>query len=1050
MAKLTMPDAVASWRWRNIGPFRGGRVSAVAGDPRRPLVFYFGACAGGVFKTEDAGITWHNVSDGYFQSASIGDIAVAPSDSNVVYVATGEAHIRGNVVAGDGVYKSTDGGETWVHLGLADTQHIGRIRVHPTNPDVVYVAALGHAFGPNVDRGVYRSRDGGQTWDHVLDRGVDVGAIDLALDVHNPRRILASMWRVRRYPYKLESGGPGSGLWESRDGGDSWRPLTERPGLPDGVWGKVGVAISPASPGRWWALIEAGEGGLYRSDDAGESWTCVNARAELRARSFYYNHVFADPQQKDTVFVLNFNMWKSTDGGRHFDQLPTPHGDNHGLWIDANNPDRLIEGNDGGACVSFNGGQSWSSIYNQPTGQFYHVTTDSQFPYRVYGAQQDNWTLSLPSRSDLSGIGWREIYEVGGAESGYVAVNPADPAIVYAGSSGGGEGGRLTRYDHRTRQRREVSAWPQRTAGLPAEGYKWRFQWTAPIHLSPHDPATVYSCANVVFRSRDEGETWERISPDLTRNDAQKLGPSGGPLTPDHTGVEVYCTVFAFAESPRVEGLLWAGSDDGMIHVSRDAGATWDDVTPPRTLLPDWALISTITPSVHDPDTVYVAATRYKWDDRAPYLLKTRDGGRTWHAITAGIAPEDFTRVIREVPGQPGCLVAGTESGVYLSWDDGERWRRLQLNLPIVPIHDAVIHDDDLIVATHGRGFWILDDVTGLRDPGQDSLCLFIPKPAVRLRPSGRLRWSKEALTNVGRLAHPTIVLEAPAGDSHYLVEQANTGEAPRFADQGQNPADGAVLHYVLPPDVSGPVSLTIRDEAGEIVRTFSSESQGKERTLAADPGAHAFVWNLRHVGPPPLGDTEAPADGEADGALVVPGTYQAELQAAGRTARVPVTVVADPRVSTAFEHLVAQRDFVQSVVQTLTGLRQTVTRAREVRDRARAWARQIEGTPYRDTVDGLIADRVARIEELASRLARPPAPRGLRPMALSPRLEDQLTYLRSIADTADYRPTAAMQRLYQECSRDVERVVGELEAAIAVTTRDVTDALTAQGIPLV
>jgi photosystem II stability/assembly factor-like uncharacterized protein len=1040
-----LPDAYHSWRWRNIGPFRGGRVSAVAGDPSRPLVFYFGACAGGVFKTEDAGITWRNISDGFFESASVGDICVAPSDPDVVYVAMGEAHIRGNVVAGDGVYKSTDGGRTWVHLGLADTRHIGRIRVHPTNPDIVYVAALGHAFGPNRERGVFRSVDGGRHWDRVLYRDEDTGAIDLALDPRHPQRLVASLWQARRYPYKLESGGEGSGLFRSDDGGDTWTEITRFPGLPEGVWGKVGVAISPADPARWWALIEAQQGGLYRSDDYGDHWTLINDSYDLRARSFYYNHVFADPKDADTVYVLNFNMWKSTDGGRHFENVPTPHGDNHALWLDPENPDRLIEGNDGGACVSLNGGRTWSSIYNQPTGQFYHVTTDRAFPYRVYGAQQDNWTLSVPSRSDLAGIGWREIYEVGGAESGYIAVNQEDPNIVYAGSSGGGEGGRITRYDHRTKQRRDVTAWPQKTAGLAAKDYTYRFQWTSPIALSPHDQRTVYSCANVVFRSRDEGHSWTVISPDLTRNDPEKQGPSGGPITPDHTGVEVYCTIFAFAESPLEPGLLWAGSDDGLIHVSRDGGATWTNVTPPTDVLPEWALISIIEPSRHHAGTVYVAATRYKWDDNTPYLLKSEDFGSTWTRIVDGIRGDDFTRVIREDPVRPGLLYAGTESGVYVSWDDGGHWHRVQLNLPVVPIHDLAVCDDDLIAATHGRGFWILDDLTGWRaGPDVGALAVLPSKPAVRFRPSGRFLAPRDLAVN-----HPTVVLEAPAGDSYYLLAKGERGEAPVFADRGQNPPLGAVLHFVLPPGVAGPVTITVRDAEGAVVRTFSSTDEEEDRRLPSTPGPHRWVWNLRHPGPARLQGAEGPM-GEMDGALVVPGRYRVELTAGDATATAELTVVSDPRTGATDVDLAAQKDFVQQAVTLLDKLRVAVRRSRAARANADNWVSRATGLPGQDAVREQADKLKARLSGIEEQLARPVPPKGMRPMAMGPRLEDQVLHLRLVADTADFPPTVAIRRLFDETAGQVEALVAELNQAVDEERAAFEQVLREQHMPVV
>ena len=657
------PPLLHALEWRCIGPYRGGRVVAVAGDPVNAAVFYFGACAGGIWKTTDAGTYWENISDAYLPTAAVGAIAVADSDPNVIYVGMGECCIRGDVSHGDGVYRSTDAGKTWMHLGLADTRHIARVRIHPTNPDVVYVAALGHAYGPNNQRGVFRSADGGKTWDHILFRSDKAGAIDLSLDPHNPRILYAAIWEAQRTPWSLTSGGPDSSLYQSTDGGETWTELTNNPGLPAGLKGRIGVAVSPARPGRVWALVEAEDGALFRSDDGGATWQRLSEERNLRLRFWYYGHVFADPQDPDTVYVLNIQAWKSVDGGRTFAQMTTPHGDNHDLWIDPRHPQRMIEGNDGGACVSFNGGASWSTIYNQPTAQFYHVATDTRFPYRVYGTQQDNTAICVPSRSEKGAILSSQCYPVGSSESGYIAVRPDNPNLVYSGAIGSapGGGGVMLRYDHATEQVRIITVWPEIYGGWGAKDLKYRFQWTYPIVLSPHDPNILYAAGNVLFRSADEGMSWKAISPDLTRQDVSKLEPSGGPINKDTTGAEHYCTIFAFAESPHQPGVFWVGSDDGLIHLSRNDGETWDNVTPKE--LPEWALISMIEVSPHDPATAYVAATRYKLDDVQPYLYKTHDYGQTWQRITAGIPAHDFTRVIREDPARRGLLYAGTETG---------------------------------------------------------------------------------------------------------------------------------------------------------------------------------------------------------------------------------------------------------------------------------------------------------------------------------------------------------------------------------------------------
>ena len=726
--------------WRCIGPFRGGRVVAVAGDPRDHNVFYFGACAGGVWKTYDAGTYWENISDGFFNSAAVGAIAVAESDPNVVYAGTGEACIRSDVSHGDGAYRSTDAGKTWQHVGLDDTRHIARIRVHPQDPDLVYVAALGHAFGPNGQRGVFRSRDGGKSWDHVLSKSDKAGAIDLSMDANNPRVLYAAIYEVLRTPWSLTSGGPDTALLRSTDGGDTWADLTASPGMPGGIKGRIGVAASPARDGRVWAIVEAEDGGLFRSDDRGDTWERVCDDAKVRQRPFYHHHIFADPKDPETMWVLAIQAWKSTDGGRTFTIATSPHNDHHDLWIDPANPHRMVQGNDGGACVSLNDGVTWSTIYNQPTSQFYHLTTDTQFPYRVYGTQQDNTAISVPSRSGKRSILWQDCYPVGSSESGYIAVRPDDPNIVYSGAMGSapGGGGTLLRYDHGTGQTRIITVWPEILYGKGAKDQKYRFQWTYPIVISPHDPGVLYAAGNHVFRSTDDGTSWEEISPDLTRNDPSKGQPGGGPITRDVAGCEHYCTIFSFAESPHEPGVFWAGSDDGVVHISRDGGSSWDNVTPPA--LQEWATVSMIEVSPHDAATAYVAAVRYKLDDYRPYLYKTNDYGASWSTISDGFPDQEFTRVIREDPAVRGQLYVGTETRVYVSLDGGGSWEPLQLNMPVAPIYDLAIKDGDLVAATHGRSFWILDNLTYLRQLGEKALGneahLFQPPVAHRTPPA--------------------------------------------------------------------------------------------------------------------------------------------------------------------------------------------------------------------------------------------------------------------------------------------------------------------------
>ena len=635
--------ALQALEWRSIGPYRGGRVTAVTGVVGQPRTFFLGGTGGGVWKTVDGGITWRNVSDGQIATGSVGAMAVAESDPNVVYAGMGESCIRGNVSHGDGVYRSSDAGRTWTHVGLRETRQIGRIRVHPRDPDLVYVAALGHTYGRNRERGVYRSRDGGADWQRILFVNDSTGAVDLAMDPSNPRILYAAFWQAMRTPWSLESGGSGSALYKSTDGGDTWTKLTGE-GLPKGLWGRVGVAVSGARTDRVWAMIEAEEGGLFRSDDGGQTWRRTTDDRRLRQRAWYYTHVHADPKNADAVVVLNVQFLRSGDGGRTFTPIPTPHGDHHDLWIDPADPSRMINGNDGGANVSFDGGATWSRQDGQATGQFYHVIADDRFPYHVYGAQQDNSTVAIASRTGGSGIDRPDWYPVGGCESGFIAPRPGDPDVVYAGCYDGA----ITRYDHRTGETRNITVYPENPMGWGAEGMKYRFQWTFPIVVSPHDSNVLYAAGNVLFRSTNEGQSWTAISPDLTRNDRSKLGPSGGPITKDNTSVEYYCTIFAFAESKREKGLLWAGSDDGLVHVSRDGGAHWSNVTPPG--LEAWSLVSQIEPSPHDPGTAYLAVNRYKLDDYRPFAWVTRDYGRSWRPIASGLPEMAFVRVLREDP----------------------------------------------------------------------------------------------------------------------------------------------------------------------------------------------------------------------------------------------------------------------------------------------------------------------------------------------------------------------------------------------------------------
>ena len=1012
--------------WRLIGPHRGGRVVAVAGHPTEPMVFYFGAAGGGVWKTEDGGVYWENVSDGFFNTAAVGAIAVAESDPNIIYVGTGESCIRGNVSHGDGVYKSTDNGRSWVHLGLEDTRHIGRIRIHPKNADVVYVAALGHAFGSNRERGVYRSKDGGKNWEQVLFRSENAGAVDLSMDPNNPRIIYAAVFEARRYPWTMISGGPDSSLYRSTDGGDTWEELTDNPGLPSGVKGRIGVAVSPAKTGRVWAIVESEDDGLFRSDDGGDTWEKVTDDPNLRARPYYYCHVYADPQDPESVYALTQLAYKSTDGGRTFSLMTTPHGDNHDLWLDPRNPQRMIEGNDGGAFVSFNGGASWSSGYNQPTAQFYHVATDNRFLYRVYGAQQDNSTISLPSRSREGAITQDEWCEHGGGESGYIAVRPDDPNIVFAG---GQPHGILTRFDYRTGQKRQIMPWPEFHWGCGVEDMKHRFGWTFPVVISPHDPDIWYVAGNQVFRSMDEGSSWEIISPDLTRNDVNKMGRSGGPITKDNTSVEYYCTIFAFAESPCQRGTFWAGSDDGLIHVSRDEGQTWEDVTPVE--LPEWTLISLIDASPHDAATAYVAATGYKLDDVQPYLFKTNDYGKTWEKITSGIPEDDFTRVVREDPARRGLLYAGTETGVYVSFDDGLSWQSLQLNLPVVPIHDIVVKDSDLVVATHGRSFWILDEISPLRHITDElldnSVHLFKPQPAYRFLAGGSFPGAthpNEFPTpspgiNYQRIGFTVVAyrkIEGPDGQGRL-----------NFLDSGKNPPDGVTITYYLKDKPNGEVALTLLDAKGQVIRKFSSEPADQEsQQVPSEQGLNRFIWDMSYPEAHRAAGDELTRS-RMPGPLAAPGHYQIQLTVGHETHTVSFEIRKSPNVPATQEDLEAQFDLQIRIRDKTSEIHDAINQIRSIKRQATEWVRRNDD----DSVAQLATTITEKLSAIEEELIQVEILARWDVTQYPVKLNAKLANLGDLLARADAVPTRQMYEVFDELSVRSDRHLGRLKQVI-------------------
>jgi photosystem II stability/assembly factor-like uncharacterized protein len=976
-------------RFRFVGPWEGGRVVAVAGVPEEPRTFYMGSTGGGVWKTTDAGTRWTNVSDGFFGSASVSSLAVASSDANVVYAATGETCLRNNISAGDGVYRSDDAGRSWRHAGLGDSGQIGKVRVHPKDPDLVYAAVLGHAFGPNPERGVFRSRDGGRRWQRVLFVSDKAGAVDLAMDETNPRVLYAAFWEVVRKPWSLSSGGPGSGLYKTTDGGDTWTPLSK--GLPAGIKGKIGVAVSPAEPQRVWALVEAlpGEAGLYRSDDAGANFRLVGRDKRPLARAFYYTHLAAHPKDPDVLFSPSHSrgLLRSTDGGRSFEAMDVPGGDFHALWVNPKDPTAWIVGYDGGAVVSLDAGKSWSRRDNQPTAEMYGLTLDEGFPYRLYGAQQDGPTVSVPSRTVGAGIGRSDVYNVGGGEHGDVAVDPRDPRIVYSGNYEG----ILERYDHPTGQTRNISAYPQLGEGVAAKDYRYRFPILAPVRVSPHDPSVLYHVSQLVHRSRNEGQTWTVISPDLTRNDPSKQGPTGGPITRDHTGPEVYDTISAFEESALEKGVLWAGSDDGLVHVSRDGGDSWTNVTPKA--LPEWGTVNRIDISRHAPGRVFLAVHRYRLDDFQPYIFRTDDYGKTWKRLTdgaPGISPRHFVRVVREDPVRKGLLYAGTEYGLYLSFDDGKSWPRFQLNLPITPVTDLKVKDDDLAVSTQGRGFFVLDDLTSLRQ-----LAGATPSRTSLLKPRATLRM------------------------------EGSDGER---AGLGQNPPNGALVHYLLPADLRAEEELRLEfhDAGGRLVRAFSSKAEDEASRPGTTAGLHRFKWDLRHEAPRlPKGATHA---GPYLGPRAVPGVYEVRLSVGPQVLTERFDVRKDPRLATTADEFQEQLDLALAIRDRVSSLFEAQSRSRVARAQV---ARLFEG-PSAGVLPATLTAQAKGLHETLlaaeTEIVDPRLDNAGEVIHYGPSLDFELADLLAVVESADARPTDGARERFRDLDERLRKAVGRVD----------------------
>jgi photosystem II stability/assembly factor-like uncharacterized protein len=1007
----TLPDSILkTLQWRNIGPFRAGRSLAVSGDPSNNMVYYFGATGGGVWKSTDAGANWACVSDTTFKSSSVGAIMVAPSDPNIVYVGMGEADMRSNISFGDGMYKSMDAGKSWKAIGPKNADAIANIEVHPTNPNIVYMSAMGNPFAPNKERGIYRTLDGGKTWKLVLSKNDSTGGMCVKMDPNNERILYATLWQAYRNGYSMSSGGKGSGLYKSVDGGDTWTCLNQQAGMPTGILGKIGICVSPKNSNRLYALIENKNGGLFRSDDAGESWTIINSDKNLWQRPWYYMNLAADPQNENGVFVLNVNAWRSTDGGKSFKVIPVRHGDTHDIWINPKNAENFIIGDDGGAEVTFNGGAYFSDI-DIPTAQFYHVNLDNDYPYHVYGAQQDNSSIRIASRTDGYSIGNSDWYPVAGGEAGYIVPHPKNSLLTF----GGEYDGFLSKYNKATEQYQDISVYPETNIGSPSAAKKYRFQWTYPIVVSPHNSERLYVTSQFVHRSDDQGYSWTVVSPDLSRNDPKTTGPTGGPITKDMTGAEVYATIFAFAESKIEKGVLYAGSDDGLLHVSTDDASTWKKISIPTNLLPEFSLISIIHPSEFEKGKVYVAANKYMFGDKKPYLFKSTDYGKTWKLITKGIPNTEYCRVIREDPNVAGLLYAGTECGIYVSFDDGASWQKLNNNLPNTPIRDLQVQarEADLVVATHGRSFWILDDLNVLYD------------------------LKKEGLKKDFKIIKPQVT---------YRTQGA---QVLGLEDEGTNAINGVVIHYYLKSKPSAELRLQILSEKGDTIITYSSLKDLKGKTeeastdffekkqvrrdmLSAKAGLNQFVWDMRYPDAVRVEGTNVMWAGGVRGPKVVPGKYTLRLWEGNKMRDEQIVeIVLDPRLSTSAEDLIAQRDLHLKINAKLSETHKGINTLRKARTQIENYNARISDTTLRKEFSKLSAAMIDTLNAIESQLMQPKAKAPQDVLAYPIMLNDKLAGIASNISSAETKPNKNAYEAYDDLSKKIDVQLQKLQTCL-------------------
>lgn len=997
-------------KWRELGPFRGGRSVTATGVVGDPNTYYFGAVGGGVWKSVDAGQTWFNITDKYF-GGTIGAVAVSESDPNVVYVGEGEQGVRSNVSSGWGVWKSVDAGTTWKHIGLKDSKHIGRIRIHPKNPDLVYVAAMGNLWKPNDMRGVYRSKDGGATWERVLFINDKAGAVDLTFDPNNARILYASTWNIKRNGYRMDSGGPDSKLWKSTDGGDTWDELTDNPGMPEGPNGIIGVAVSPVNSNRVWSIIENAKGGVYRSDDAGATWKKVNEDRALRQRAWYYTRITADTQNEDKVWVMNVSYGVSKDGGVSFELKNAPHGDHHDLWIDPNNNQRMVIADDGGAQVSNDGGENWTTYHNQPTAQFYRVSTDNHFPYRIYGAQQDNSSVRINHRGNGISITENDWIALALGESAHVAPDPLNNNIVY----GGGYKGYMNMENLETGQERSTNVWPDLPAGSGAEVMKYRFNWNYPVVFSHHNPKKLYAGSNHLHATTNGGQSWEVISPDLTRNDPETIKSSGGPITQDNTGAEYYANIFVITESPYTENEIWTGSDDGLVYLTQDGGKTWNNVTPP--MAPKNNMMNSIDVNPFVKGGAYVVGTSYKFGDNTPYIYKTEDYGKTWSLITKGIPAEEYVRVVRADQRRKGLLYAGTEKGMWVSFDDGTSWSAFQLNLPPVPIHDLAVKNDNLIAATHGRSFWMIDDLTPLQQLSKDietkKSHLFKPMPTYRM--AGGSGWG-----------------------------------SPDRRLEGENHPNGVMMHYYVSSiDEKSEVSIEVLEMDGDVIQTFSNKSKDRGTQLKVNKGGNRFVWNMRYPGYktfPGLVFYSSPNIGPK----AVPGKYKARLTVNGQTTEQEFEIVKDPRVTTTQQEFQDQFDFLSKVRDKVSDAHQGILDIRRIKTDLNYVKTKVDEKPENKNLLDAMKKFQDDLTVIENNIHQTKNEASQDPLNFGVKLNNRLAFLMYEQGTGDYPPTQQAEQVRVELSKQIDDELNKLDALIDSNVLSINDMIKEKGIEMI